>query len=182
MAQFSVAFLLIGTLRVATAAHGGHLPLKATDVDDVVTYAFGSDGLLEEYADAYGLCNIIATACHFLAIDLSRQHRSDFALFRSFTADLEEEEEEDTLFGQAVCDEGRAVVASSGPGCPPRYTGRFQTAWCARTAHNHDICTAAKNKASAKLRSDRKIPAACHQYITSTQPCRVVNCGRVRAC
>lgn len=64
MAQFSVAFLLIGTLRVATAAHGGHLPLKATDVDDVVTYAFGSDGLLEEYADAYGLCNIIATACH----------------------------------------------------------------------------------------------------------------------
>lgn len=84
---------------------------------------------------------------------------------------------------QATCDEGRAVISTSGTGCPQKYVGRFQTAWCARASHNHDICTAAKNKAREKLRSDRKIPAACNAYVTSTQPCRVIqNCPPVRAC
>ncbi|KAL5515827.1 hypothetical protein EMCRGX_G001049 [Ephydatia muelleri] len=71
---------------------------------------------------------------------------------------------------QAICQEGKATI-SSGKGCPEKYKGRFQTAWCAGTSH--DVCTAAKNKARAKLRSDRKIPAACHAFINSNDPCKI---------
>ena len=38
----------------------------------------------------------------------------------------------------------------------------------------HDDCTAAKNAAMAALRN--AVNPACHKYITSTAPCKAVNC------
>ena len=82
---------------------------------------------------------------------------------------------------QATCEEGRAVISTNPkPECQ-EYVGRSQTARCA--GQGHDICTAAKNKAREKLRNDNKIPTACKAYITSTQPCKVIqNCPTVQAC
>ena len=70
------------------------------------------------------------------------------------------------------CSVGRAVVSTSGDGCPSSEAGKSATGKARGTTHAD--CTKAKHIARANLRA--KVPRACHKYITSTPPCKIVKC------
>ena len=76
------------------------------------------------------------------------------------------------LLEKRKCSVGTAVVSRSGDGCPSSEVGKSATGQERGTSHAD--CTKAKNTARANLRA--MVPQACHKYITSTAPCKIVDC------
>ena len=76
------------------------------------------------------------------------------------------------LLEKKKCSVGTAVVSKSGKGCPSSEVGKSATGKEQGTSHAD--CTRAKNEARANLR--KKVPEGCYKYITSTAPCKIVNC------
>ena len=69
---------------------------------------------------------------------------------------------------------GTATVSSNAKApCPSEDRG--ESAEAEQDGCQHDDCTAAKNAARAALIAE--VDPNCHKYITSTKPCKKVNCS-----
>ena len=94
---------------------------------------------------------------------------TDMALIEAFTEMVHIMKKRSVVGTAIVSDDARAP-------CPSADWGKTADAvqeGC-RPQALHAFCTAAKNAAKAALRN--AVNPACHKYITSTAPCKAVNC------